>query len=330
MAERFDRRHILGLLGCGAAAAAVGGYRMVRPANSAASTPSSAPSSAGWSAGGEAEQPADGAARLAIVRNGAPAAMVDAALAALGGMSAFVSDGDKVLVKPNMGWDRAPEFAANTNPEVVARVVELCLEAGAKRVTVMDFTCNDARRCYTNSGIQAAAEAAGARVLHVDKERVTRVDFGGEVIHEWDVFDEMVDVDVRVNVPVAKHHSLARVTLGMKNWMGCTAGSRPRMHQKINRSIVDLAAWFRPAVTVLDGYRILTANGPSGGRATDVRQAGVLCAGTDPVAVDTFGASLFGIGPDDLACLALAQERGLGTRHLDQLPVREIDLGSGA
>jgi len=304
----------------------VGGYRLVRPGETEAATSPVLPSSAGWSAGSATSQPADGEAKLTIVRNGGPAAMVDAALAALGGMGRFVSSGNKVLVKPNMGWDRTPELAANTNPEVVARLVELSLEAGAKKVIVMDFTCNDARRCYTNSGIQAAAEAAGAQVLHVDSERVTRVDFGGEVIKEWDVFDEMLDVDVRINAPVAKHHSLARVTLGMKNWMGCTAGHRPRMHQKINTSIVDLAAYFKPAVTVLDGYRILTANGPSGGRAADVRDARVLCAGTDPVAVDTFGASLFGIGPDDLRSLTIAEDRGLGTRQLDKLPVREIDL----
>ena len=329
MAERFLRRHILGLLGCGAAAATVGGYRLISPPESTASQ-AAAPSATGWSAGEGASQAAEGAAKLAIVRNGSPAAMVDAALGALGGMGAFVSSGAKVLVKPNMGWDRTPELAANTNPEVVARVVELALEAGAKRVTVMDYTCNDARRCYTNSGIQAAAEAAGARVLHVDSDRVTSVNIGGEVIKDWDVFDEMLDVDVRINVPIAKHHSLARVTLGMKNWMGCTAGHRPRMHQNINTSIVDLAAYFRPAVTLIDAYRILTANGPSGGRAADVRQANTLCASTDPVAADTFGASLFGIGPDDLRSLSLGEARGLGTRDLASLPTREIDLGSGA
>ena len=330
MAERFHRRHILGLLGCGAAAATVGGYRLISPPQSTAAPAAATPSSTGWTAGEGAAQASDGAAKLAIVRNGSPSAMVDAALGALGGIGAFVSSGDKVLVKPNIGWDRTPEQAANTNPEVVARLVELSLGAGAKRVTVMDYTCNDARRCYTNSGIQAAAEAAGARVLHVDSERVTTVDIGGEVIREWDVFDEMLDADVRINVPVAKHHSLSRVSLGMKNWMGCAAGHRPRMHQKINVSIVDLAAYFRPSVTLIDAYRILIANGPTGGRLADVRQANTLCASTDPVAADTFGASLFGIGPDDLHSLTLGEERGLGTRQLDSLPLREIDLGSGA
>jgi uncharacterized protein (DUF362 family) len=251
---------------------------------------------------------------------------VDAAMEALGGMSRFVSRGDRVLVKPNMAWDRKPELAANTNPETVARLVELCLDAGAKQVTVMDRTCNDARRAYANSGIEAAAKKAGARVVHADTDRVKSIDFKGEALDEWDVFDEILRADVRINVPVAKHHSLARVSLGMKNWMGCVGGRRGLMHQDIHQSVVDLAAWFKPALTVLDGYRVLVSNGPSGGRLKDVRIAKTLCAGLDPVAVDTFGASLFGLGPDDLKFLSLAEKRGLGTRRLDDLPVREIDL----
>jgi len=328
MGEGIGRRRVIGLIGCGAAAAAVGGYRLLRPANGRAVTPPDPSVAAGWTAGGGAGQAPDGQAELAIARNGEPAALVDAAIAALGGMGKYVSDGNKVLIKPNMGWDRAPELAANTNPQVVARLIELCLEAGAKRVTVMDRTCNDARRCYANSGIEEAAKAAGARVQHVDDGRVQRIDLGGDVLDEWDVYDEMMDVDVRINAPGAKHHSLSRVTLGMKNWMGSVGGNRSRMHQHIHRSVVDLAAFFKPALTVLDAYRVLERNGPTGGNPADVRLARTLCASADPVAVDTFGASLFGIGPDDLRSLSLGEERGLGKRDLAQLATREIDLQS--
>jgi len=280
----------------------------------------------GWSAGTGAAQPSDGEAAVAIVRNGGPAAMVDAALAALGGMSRFVSSGQTVLVKPNMGWDRTPEQAANTNPEVMARLVQLALEAGAKKVTVLDRTCNDARRCYANSGIVTAVEAVGAKVVHVDDNRVTRTDLGGEFLDDWDVYDEVLKADVKINVPIAKHHMLSKLTLGMKNWMGCVGGNRSLMHQKINYSVVDLAAFFKPQLTVLDAYRILTANGPTGGNLNDVREAKTLCAGTDPVAVDAFGASLFGHGTDDMKHLALAEARGLGKRDLAAVSVREIDL----
>lgn len=327
MGNDIHRRKVLGLLGCGAAAAAVGvgGYKLLRPGAGVAYASSASP---GWTAGEGVAQAAAGKAALTVARNGGPRALVDAAIAGLGGMGKFVSSGDKVLVKPNMGWDRTPELAANTNPEVIARLVELALEAGAKKVTVLDRTCNDARRCYANSGIEAAASAAGARVVHVDDERVTRVDLGGEVLHEWDVYDEVADVDVRINVPIAKHHALSRLSLGMKNWMGCVGGNRSRMHQHIHRSVVDLAAYFRPQLTVLDAYRILTANGPTGGNPADVTQLRVLCASADPVAVDAFGASLFGVGADTLRSLEIGEERGLGTRDLAALATLETDLGA--
>ncbi len=328
MHDSMRRRTVIGWLGAGAAAAAAG--PLLVPLGARADEvppPEQFQRLLGWTAGVGASQAATGSAAVAIVRNGDPAALVNAALEALGGMGRFVSSGDKVLVKPNMGWDRRPELAANTNPDVMRRIVELCLEAGAKRVTVMDRPCNDPRRCYANSGIQEAVEAAGGRVVHVDDDRVTRVDLGGEVLHEWDVYDELLDMDVKINVPIAKHHMLSRVTLGMKNWMGSVGGNRARMHQHINPSVVDLAAYFRPQLTILDAYRILTANGPQGGREADVETTRTICASADPVAVDSFGASLFGMGPDELRCVPLGEERGLGKKDLSSLATREIDLG---
>jgi uncharacterized protein (DUF362 family) len=309
-------------------AAAAGGYRLFRPGDALAG-PNRTPRRAetqGFTAGAGGDGKTDAAPALTVARNGPPRQLVDAAIEALGGMNRFVSRGDRVLVKPNIGWDRTPQLAANTNPEVVGRLVELCLEAGAKRVTVMDRTCNDARRCYANSGIEAAARKAGARVVHADTDRVKKVNLGGEILKTWKVFDEVLEADVRINAPVAKHHGLARVSLGMKNWMGCVGGDRGRMHQDIQMSVTDLAAWFKPALTVVDAYRIMVDNGPSGGRIEDVRLAETLCAGTDPVAVDAFGASLFGIAPDKLRALAHAEKRGLGKRDLRRVAMREIDL----
>lgn len=329
MTKHHPRRRILGWLGMGAAAAALGGLALTRSRWARSAPPGALASTQGWTAP-EGKTLADpGRAELAIARNGSPVELVDAVVAAVGGMARFISKGQHVLVKPNIGWDRNPEQAANTNPEVVARLVELSLDAGAKKVTVMDRTCNDGRRCYTNSGIQAAAEAAGAKVLHPDDARVTKVDFGG-VLGEWEVYNEILETDVRINVPIAKHHGLSRLTLGMKNWMGCVGGNRGRMHQHIHQAVVDLSATFKPALTIIDGYRVLTANGPTGGNLGDVHTAQTLCASADPVAADVFGASLHDLGPDDLRSLALAEERGLGTRDLASLALREVDLAGGA
>ncbi|MBN1655703.1 MAG: DUF362 domain-containing protein [Deltaproteobacteria bacterium] len=333
---------MLGMLGYSAAVTAVGAYRFIAP-NRALAGPNAegpqAPAPISKNQGGTSRiTEISGALRperaelflpaLAIVRNGGPRQLVDAAIEALGGMSRFVSKGDKVLLKPNIGWDRASQFAANTNPEAVARVVELCLQAGAKRVTVMDRTCNDPRRSYQNSGIEAAAKKAGAVVLHTYDRRVKQVDLRGEVLRKWDVFDEVLAADVKINMPIAKNHAIAGVTLGMKNWMGCVGGDRGKMHQDIHTSVVDLAAFFKPNLTILDAYRILVANGPSSGSLADVRTVKTLCAGADPVAVDTFGISLFDVERDEMTFVSKAEKRGLGKRNWRTLRVREIDLPS--
>jgi uncharacterized protein (DUF362 family) len=269
-----------------------------------------------------AATPAD----LALVRNGEPGDLTRRAVAELGGMSRFVPRGSTVVVKPNIGWDRPPELGANTHPEVVAAVVALALEAGAKKVRVMDHTCNDARRCYTRSGIEAAARAAGAEVIHLPEGRGTEMKIGGERIPVWPVHREVIEADVRINVPVAKHHSLGGASLGMKNWLGAIDGRRNELHQEIARSIVDLAAFFRPALTVLDGTRVLQRNGPQGGNPDDVTHPRLVMAGIDPVALEAFGATLLGLKPEDLPQVALAAARGLGRAQWERPELATVDL----
>jgi uncharacterized protein (DUF362 family) len=269
-----------------------------------------------------AATPAD----LALIRNGEPGELTRRAIAELGGMSRFVPRGSTVVVKPNIGWDRPPELGANTHPEIVAAVVALALEAGAKKVRVMDHTCNDARRCYARSGIEAAARAAGAEVIHLPDGRGTEMAIGGERIPSWPVHREVIEADVRINVPVAKHHSLGGASLGMKNWLGAVDGRRNELHQEIARSIVDLAAFFKPALTVLDGTRVLQRNGPQGGDPNDLTHPRLVMAGTDPVAIEAFGSTLLGLTPDDLPQIALAAKRGLGQAAWDRPSLATVDL----
>ena len=155
-------------------------------------------------------------------------------------------------------------MAACTNPDVVRTLVELSLGAGAKKVTVMDNTTNQAQRCYVRSGIQAAAKAAGADVPFVNPRRIKKMSIGGAWLKDWDVIQDFVECDTLINVPIAKHHNLCRVTLGMKNWLGAIGDPRNRLHQKIDEASADLAAFFKPKLTVLDAYRILVRNGPAG------------------------------------------------------------------
>lgn len=260
---------------------------------------------------------------MAVATGESPAAITAGALDALGGMGRFVSKGDKVMIKPNIGWDRTPELAATTNPEVVKTLIELCFDAGAKEVTVMDNTTNQAQRCYARSGIAAAAKAGGAKVPYVNEYRLKKMALGGEWLKEWEVFTDFVETDKLINVPIAKHHSLSRLTMGMKNWLGAIGGARNQLHQKLDEAMVDLAAFFKPQLTVLDAYRILTRNGPQGGRTSDAQLQKTVVASVDPVAADTAGAGFFEIRPEELAYLGIAARRGLGQTDLEKLTIEK-------
>jgi uncharacterized protein (DUF362 family) len=263
---------------------------------------------------------------LSVVGGDDPAAITESAVRAVGGMSKFVSKGDVVVVKPNMGWDRTPEQAANTNPIVMATLVTMAYSAGAKKVKVFDNTCNTERRCYERSGIADAAREAGADVFFVEERRYKKVDLRGEMLKEWPVSRDALEADKIINVPIAKHHSLAKLTLSMKNFMGLIGGRRNLLHQKIDVNIVDLTAFFKPTLTVLDGYRILTANGPQGGNLKDVESPHIVAASTDPVAIDSFGATLFGMTGSDLGFVREAYERGLGEMDLAKVNILKKNL----
>ena len=265
---------------------------------------------------------------LVISKGTAPGHITEAALQALGGMPRFVSRGDIVLVKPNIGWDRTPELAANTNPEVVATLVRLCLEAGAKKVKVFDHPCEDPRRCYVNSGIMEAAKEAGATVSYMDERRFRTMEIKGEALKTWKVYQEAVEVDKVINVPILKHHSLARLTMGMKNLMGLIGGDRSRIHWHLNQAIVDLNTFFKPTLVVLDAIRILTANGPQGGSLKYVKRLNTVAVGGDSVAIDAVGATLFGLDPEEMEFLHIAAQRGLGRMDLRKVRIKEVTTNS--
>jgi uncharacterized protein (DUF362 family) len=260
---------------------------------------------------------------LAVVQGESPSQITKEALSAIGGMSRFISRGDEVLIKPNIGWDRTPEQAACTNPEVVKTLVELCFEAGAKKVKVMDHPCNPARRTYVRSGIATAAKEAGADVPFPNEHKLKKVPIKGQVIKEWEVYSDFLETDKLINVPITKHHSLSRLTLGMKNWLGALGGSRNQLHQNIDYAVVDLAAFFKPDLSFLDAYRILHRNGPQGGRLSDVKLFKTVAVGVDYVAVDRMGVQFAGISPEELKFLQIAHERGLGEMDLGKLKIEK-------
>jgi uncharacterized protein (DUF362 family) len=247
------------------------------------------------------------------------------AIQALGGIKKFVNPGEVVVVKPNMAWDRPPEMATNANPQVVRQVVELCLDAGAKQVKVLDHTCHDARKAYQNSGIKAAVEAIKdprAVVEFVDERGFVEVNVEkAKALKKWYFYKPILEADRFINIPIAKHHSEARLTMCLKNMMGAIGGWRGRIHVGLHQNIADMNLLLRPDLHVLDATRILLSNGPSGGRIEDVAVKNLVFAGTDPVALDALGTGLFGLKPADIGYIARSHQAGRGEMDLAKIKV---------
>jgi uncharacterized protein (DUF362 family) len=266
---------------------------------------------------------------VSVAAGTTPAERARKAVALLGGMKAFVSRGDVVVLKPNIGWDRTPEQAANTDPEFVVAVAEMCLAAGAKSVRVFDRTCNDARRCYVSSGIKDAVERFArknrvedvVRIYHVEDRKFVRTAIPNALsIKEWDLYRDALEADRIINVPIAKHHSLAGITLGLKNMMGVMGGNRGQIHYRLSECLVDIHRRLPVSLTVIDAGKVLMRNGPSGGNLADVKSFGKAFASRDVVAADIVAAErIFQRSPRDVPHLAMAMESGLGVTSPAQI-----------
>ncbi len=245
---------------------------------------------------------------------------------AAGGITHFISKGDVVVVKPNISWARGPDLAAATNPEVLESVIELCYTAGAKKVRIADNTIHEARRCFAITGAGMVAKKTNAELIYPRSSLMKEMKIQGDRLDVWPVFVPILEADKVINLPVAKSHSLSTLTLGMKNWIGAVGGRRNVLHQDIHQTIVDLAQFFKPTVTLIDAIRIMTKNGPSGGSLSDVSTKDTLILSNDPVAADALAASFFNRRPEQIGFIRLAQERDLGTYDLQQLDQRKVVL----
>ena len=256
-------------------------------------------------------------------------AMVRGMMEALGGIQSVVKTGDKVVIKPNIGWDRTIEQGANTHPLIVSELVKLCLDAGASRVLVFDRTCNEERRCYQNSGMAPALEKIKDKRFHLDyaddRKFVPVIIKNGLVLKEWEFHRDALEADCYINVPVAKHHGLSRLSLGLKNIMGAIGGRRGTLHYDLGPKLADLNTVIRPKLTLIDASRVIVKNGPQGGDSADVKILDTLIASRDPVAADAYATTLFGLLPKDIVATVEAHKRGLGQMDLNQCHIRYLD-----
>ncbi len=254
------------------------------------------------------------------------ALMTSRAVAALGGMGRFVRPGYHVVIKPNICTARAPQYAATTNPTVVATLVRLCRSAGAAGVTVMDNPFGASpTTSYSTSGIKSAVEKAGGRMALMSsfKFRSTAIPQGRR-LKSWPLYSDIVNADCLINVPIAKQHGSTRLTLGLKNLMGCT-NNRGGMHNAgLHQPIADVASRLRPELTIVDAVRILVAHGPTGGNLADVRRKNIVIASADPVAADSYACTLFGLHGTDIAHIRAAANMGLGRIALNSFTIKRI------
>jgi uncharacterized protein (DUF362 family) len=270
--------------------------------------------------------PAADQAYLAVARGKSPAEITQQAITALGGIERFVHSGDDVIIKPNICVAyHTYEYAATTNPEVVATLISLCLGAGAKKVRVMDYPFGGtAEAAYERSGIAQAVTAAGGQMEQMArmKYKTTPIPEGRD-LKEWSVYQDVLEADAFINVPIAKHHNLARLTLSMKNLLGVVL-DRSQYHRNLGQRLADLTSLVYPTLTVVDAVRILVDHGPTGGSLDDVKQLDTVIASHDPVAADSYAATLFGLTGADIAYIKAAAEMGLGEMDLSSLQIEEI------
>ncbi|MDO8683168.1 MAG: DUF362 domain-containing protein [Armatimonadota bacterium] len=266
------------------------------------------------------------AAQLAVASGKDPAAMVAAAVAALGGMETFVKQGNRVVIKPNAAWARTPENAATTNPKVVAAIVELCKKAGASEILVVEHAIDKpAEMVFNITGIRPACEAAGAKVISAGNQSMYRrvAIENCKILTEEQVIKHVLDADVFINVPVGKCHSDTKVSLGMKNLMGVIWSRQPwHSSDSVHQCIAEFCTAVRPDLIILDANRILLTNGPKGPGET--KEVGQVIAGTDPVAVDAYGATLFKLKPADVDHIRIANELGLGEIDLNKVKIVKV------
>jgi uncharacterized protein (DUF362 family) len=259
---------------------------------------------------------------VAKVEGESPYTITKKAIEMLGGMGKFIAKQDVVMVKPNIGWNRSIEQAANTNPEVIKCIVEMALNAGAKKVIVMDNTCHKAEDTYKRSGIEKAAKEAGAEIRYTDENRLVIHDFKGESLTRWPVFKDFMEVDKFINVPILKHHGSSGITIGMKNLYGILGGRRGKLHRDMGQGIADLASGFKTHLTIVDAYRVLLRNGPIGGRVSDVELRKTVIASANILEADVTACDVFGSEPMRYEFIQAAEKKNMGAVDISKINIK--------
>lgn len=265
---------------------------------------------------------------LVAIKGGEPEVMFDNGIKAFGGMNRFVKKGQTVAIKPNIGWNRTVEYGANTNPKLIKRIIEHCKDAGAKKIYVFDHSCDHWEYTYKNSGIEKAAKEAGATVVPANSEsyyqsvKISK----GKILKNAKVHELIMGSDVFINVPILKSHGSARLTIAMKNLMGAVWDRGYYHSNGLHQCIADFCSFRKPDLNIVDAYYVLLRNGPRGRSTDDVAIMKYQIISKDIVAADAASAKIFGLSPDDISHIKIANNMGVGNMNLDQLNIKRLTI----
>jgi uncharacterized protein (DUF362 family) len=266
---------------------------------------------------------------MVAVMGANPDAMFDLGIQEFGGMGTFVQKGQKVLIKPNIGWDVIPELAANTNPLLIKRIIEHCFKAGAKDVYVFDHTCDNWVNCYKNSAIEKYAKSGGAKVVPANSESYYQsIEIpGGIKLKSAKVHELLLETDVFINVPILKDHSSTRMTGCLKNSMGLVWDRGYWHSNDLNQCIADYALYEKkPALNVIDCYNVMVKHGPQGVSKEDVVLMKSQILTTDWVAGDAAAARMLNLDVEKVEYIPIAHKMGIGNMNLDSLNIKRIKM----
>jgi len=265
---------------------------------------------------------------LVAVRGGDSVTMYRRAIREMGGMQKYVKRGQRVVIKPNMAWDVTPERGANTNPQLVGAIVEDCIAAGASRVFVFDHTVDQWQRAYATSGIEQAAREAGALVVPGNLERdYQEVQIpGARRLRNARVHQQIIEADVFINVPILKHHGSTTVTIAMKNLMGIVWDRRFWHINDLHQCIADFCLYRKPDLNIVDGYLVMTRNGPRGVSTADLSLMKSLIISPDIVAADAASTLIFGEQPRNIGHIRIGAEMGIGQMNLEALNIKRVAI----
>lgn len=252
--------------------------------------------------------------------------LIREAFICMGGIKKFVKTGNYVVIKPNAAWERKPEEAGNTHPDLVAETVRLCLDAGARKVDVIDHTCDNWKNSFKISGIEDAVKKAGGNMISLAEARTFKevIIEKAKILKKAMVAEQVLSADCFINMPIAKDHSASTLTMSMKNYMGIVKDRLTFHIRGLHQCIADIASFVKPTLVIMDCTRILLTNGPKG--PGKVKILNKIIIGKDHVAVDSFGATFFGFKPRDIGHIKIAEEMGIGKADLENLNIEQKNI----